>query len=53
VKKALLPLLWIVAAIVVLAAGAYFYEQKWGSEGPFPDHHHGSHGHSHDDHHHH
>jgi hypothetical protein len=39
-KKALLPLLWIAAGIIVLAAAAYWYEQKYGPEGPFPSHHH-------------
>lgn len=39
-KKALLPVLLIVAAIVLLVAGAYWYEQKYGAEGPFESHHH-------------
>jgi len=48
-KKALRPILLILAIIIVLVAGAYFYEQKWGLEGPFPDHHHHSgDGHNHD-----
>ena len=39
-KKVLLPLLLIVVSIVLLSAAAYWYESKWGSEGPFPSHHH-------------
>ena len=35
-KKALIPILLILAAILLLAAGAYWYEQKWGLEGPWP-----------------
>ena len=39
-KKVLLPLLLILVSIVLLSAAAYWYESKWGSEGPFPSHHH-------------
>lgn len=41
-KKALWPLVWILAGLLLLAGLAYFYEQHWGLEGPFPDteHHH-------------
>jgi Mg2+ and Co2+ transporter CorA len=41
-KKALLPVMLILAAVCLLAALAYFYEKKWGLEGPFPStgHHH-------------
>ncbi len=35
-KKALGPILWMLLAIALLAAAAYWYEQKWGLEGPFP-----------------
>ncbi len=43
-KKALLPLLLIAAVLLALVAAAYFYETKWGQEGPFPDSdHHGHH----------
>jgi len=35
-RKLLLPFALFLAAIVVLAALAYWYEQKYGSEGPFP-----------------
>jgi len=43
VKSALKPLLLILGLIVVLAAVAYFYEQKWGLAGPFPSQHHHDH----------
>ena len=39
-KKVLMPLLLIMAGIVVLAAAAYWYENKYGAEGPFPSEHH-------------
>ena len=39
-KKALLPILLIIAAIVLLTAVAYWYEQKYGEDGPFPPEHH-------------
>lgn len=40
-KRAMRPILWIAAAVVVLIVLAYVYEQKWGIEGPFhSDHHH-------------
>jgi hypothetical protein len=39
-KKAVLPILLILAAIALLAAGAYWYEQRFGAEGPFPNEHH-------------
>ena len=34
-KKALIPILLIMAAVLVLGAAAYWYEQKWGYDGPF------------------
>ncbi len=50
-KRALLPMVWIAGAIVVLIAVMYWYEQKWGTEGPFEDTHtHGHEGHDHHDH---
>ena len=39
-KKVLIPVLLMLTAIVLLAAVAYWYEQRFGSEGPFPAHHH-------------
>ena len=39
-KKALMPILLTLAAIILLAAVAYWYEEKWGIEGPFPSEHH-------------
>jgi len=39
-KKALMPLLLIVAGIMVLGAAVYWYYDKYGAEGPFPSHHH-------------
>ena len=39
-KKALLPILLILAAIAVLAGINYWYEKNWGIEGPFPSEHH-------------
>ncbi len=39
-KKALLPVLLIVAVIVLLMAAACWYENKYGAEGPFPSEHH-------------
>jgi len=40
-KKTLIPILLTLAAIVLLTAVAYWYEQNWGLDGPFPaeDHH--------------
>ncbi|HUI06095.1 MAG TPA: hypothetical protein VL486_03740 [Verrucomicrobiae bacterium] len=35
-RKLLLPFALFLAAILLLAAAAYWYEQKYGSEGPFP-----------------
>ncbi len=35
-KKVLIPILLILAAMLVLGAIAYWYEQKWGTYGPFP-----------------
>ena len=34
-----MPILLILAAIFLLAGAAYWYEQNWGLEGPFPDTH--------------
>jgi hypothetical protein len=39
-KKALLPVLLLLLAILLLAAAAYWYEAKYGLEGPFPAQHH-------------
>jgi len=42
-KKALMPILLILAVMILFIGGMYLYEQKWGIEGPFPNtHHHGS-----------
>lgn len=38
-RKVLLPIALFLAAILVLAAVAYWYEQKYGSEGPFTNQH--------------
>jgi hypothetical protein len=43
-KRALMPILWLLAALALLAAGVVFYETKWGDGGPFSDGHEG-HGH--------
>ncbi len=34
-----MPILLVFGAIVVLAVAAYFYERKWGIDGPFPTQH--------------
>jgi len=39
-RKAWVPVLWALAAVVVLIVAAYFYEQKWGIDGPFKSQHH-------------
>jgi hypothetical protein len=39
-KRALLPILLMLLAVAVLAALTYWYEQRWGIEGTFPDDHH-------------
>jgi hypothetical protein len=39
-RKALVPLLIVLAVILLLAAAAYWYEQNWGLQGPFPSEHH-------------
>jgi hypothetical protein len=39
-KKALVPVLLLMLAILLLAALAYWYESKYGLEGPFPSEHH-------------
>jgi hypothetical protein len=40
-RKVLLPLALFLGAIVLLTASAYWYEQKYGSDGSFPsDRHH-------------
>lgn len=38
-KKVLTPILLILGLIVVLAGAAWFYEQQWGLDGPFPSQH--------------
>ena len=38
-RKILLPIALFLAAIMLLAAAAYWYEQKYGSTGPFPNEH--------------
>jgi hypothetical protein len=35
-KKALMPLLLIAVGILLLASVAYWYENKYSSQGPFP-----------------
>lgn len=35
-RKLLGPIVLFVAAILLLAAAAYWYDHKYGSEGPFP-----------------
>jgi hypothetical protein len=35
-KKALLPIVLFLAVILLLAAASYWYDQKYGSDGPFP-----------------
>ena len=37
-KKVIVPILLFLVAILLLAGAAYWYEQKYGSEGPFPPH---------------
>ncbi len=39
-KRALMPILLILTAILLLAGFAHWYEQHWGIEGPFPHEHH-------------
>jgi hypothetical protein len=39
-KKVLVPLLLIAAGMVLLSAAMWWYENKYGPEGPFPSHHH-------------
>ena len=34
-RKILLPIALFLAGILLLAAAAYWYDQKYGSEGPF------------------
>ena len=41
-KKALQPLLWILATVIILAMAGYMYDQKFGADGPFESRHHGS-----------
>jgi hypothetical protein len=38
-RKMLLPIVLLFAAILLLVAAAYWYDQKYGSEGPFPNQH--------------
>jgi RsiW-degrading membrane proteinase PrsW (M82 family) len=38
-KKALMPLFWLLLAIVVLAAAVIWYQKKFGEAGPFPEAH--------------
>jgi hypothetical protein len=42
-KKLVLTLLLLVALAGLLLAGVYFYEQRWGLDGPFPAHRHHHH----------
>jgi hypothetical protein len=39
-KKTMMPILLTLVAIILLAAVAYWYEQNWGLNGPFPSEHH-------------
>jgi len=39
-KRVLLPILLILLALAVLVALNYWYEQRWGIKGPFPNEHH-------------
>ena len=39
-KKMLAPILILLGLVVLLALAMFWYEQKWGSDGPFPSHHH-------------
>ena len=38
-RKLLFPIALFLAAILLLAGAAYWYEQKYGSVGPFPSDH--------------
>jgi hypothetical protein len=38
-RKILLPIALFLAAILLLVGAAYWYDQKYGSEGPFPNQH--------------
>jgi hypothetical protein len=38
-RKVLLPIALFLAGILLLAGVAYWYEQKYGSQGPFPSQH--------------
>lgn len=42
-KRALLPLLLLLVAVVVLGVLTYWYEQRWGIRGPFATEHHHHH----------
>lgn len=42
-KKLMLTLLILIALAGLFFAGAYYYEQRWGLEGPFPARHHHHH----------
>ncbi len=35
-----MPILLILGAMIVVIGAMYFYEWKWGAEGPFQSHHH-------------
>ena len=39
-KKAWTPILWALAAVLLLIVAAYVYESKWGINGPFKSEHH-------------
>lgn len=39
-KRALMPILLIVATLGLLMLFTHWYEQHWGLEGPFPSEHH-------------
>jgi uncharacterized protein YxeA len=38
-RKVLLAIVLILAIILLLMAAAYWYDQKYGSDGPFPSQH--------------
>jgi hypothetical protein len=38
-RKVLLPIALFFAVILLLVAAVYWYDQKYGSQGPFPNQH--------------